>query len=108
MFNRRLAAILFTTALFGQDLQSPEPKERIKAVRALKDGGSTAISSLTPLLSDPDREVRLETVRSTRLVPITRQAVMTLAVATLIPVSPLLLTVIPAEDLARHLLKLVM
>ena len=61
MFNRRLAAILFTTALFGQDLQSPEAKERIKAVRALKDGGSTAISSLTPLLSDPDREVRLET-----------------------------------------------
>jgi hypothetical protein len=48
----------------------------------------------------------LETVRSTRIVPITRQAVLALGIATLIPVSPLLLTVIPAEELAKHLLKL--
>jgi hypothetical protein len=48
----------------------------------------------------------LETVRSTRIVPITRQAVLSLGIATLIPVSPLLLTVIPAEELAKHLLKL--
>ena len=33
---------------------------------------------------------------------------MTLVVATLVPVAPLLLTVIPAEELVRRLLKLVM
>jgi hypothetical protein len=32
--------------------------------------------------------------------------VLSLGIATLIPVSPLLLTVIPAEELAKHLLKL--
>jgi len=64
--------------------------------------GSGDIQSLADLSNS------LETVRSTRLVPITRQAVMTLVVATLLPLAPLLLTVIPAEELARRLLKLVM
>ena len=64
--------------------------------------GSGDIQSLADLSNS------LETVRSTRLVPITRQAVMTLVVATLVPIAPLLLTVIPAEELARRLLKLVM
>jgi len=64
--------------------------------------GSGDIQSLADLSNS------LETVRSTRLVPITRQAVMTLVVATLVPLVPLLLTVIPAEELARRLLKLVM
>jgi len=48
----------------------------------------------------------METLRGTRLVPITRQAVLTLAMATLLPIAPLLLTVIPAEELATRLLKL--
>jgi hypothetical protein len=64
--------------------------------------GSGDIQSLADLANS------LETVRSTRLVPITRQAVMTLVVATLVPVAPLLLTVIPAEELLQRLLKLVM
>ena len=64
--------------------------------------GSGDIQSLADLSNS------LETVRSTRLVPITRQAVMTLAVATLLPLAPLLLTMIPAEELVRRLLKLVM
>jgi len=64
--------------------------------------GSGDIQSLADLSNS------LETVRSTRLVPITRQAVMTLVVATLIPLAPLLLTVIPAEELVTRLLKLVM
>ncbi len=64
--------------------------------------GSADIQSLADLSNS------LETVRSTRLVPITRQAVMTLVGATLVPLAPLLLTVIPAEELARRLLKLVM
>ena len=45
--------------------------------------------------------------KGTRIVPITRQAVIALAVATLLPLSPLLLTVIPAEELATKLLQLV-
>jgi len=64
--------------------------------------GSADIQSLADLSNS------LETVRSTRLVPITRQAIMTLAIATLLPVAPLLLTVIPAEELVTRLLKLVM
>jgi len=49
-----------------------------------------------------------ETVRSTRVVPITRQALIALGVATLVPIAPLLLTVIPAEELAKQLLKLLL
>jgi len=64
--------------------------------------GTGDIQSLADLANS------LETVRSTRLVPITRQAVVTLAVATLLPLAPLLLTVIPAEELVTRLLKLVM
>jgi hypothetical protein len=41
-------------------------------------------------------------------VPITRQAIVMLVAATLIPIAPLLLTVIPAEELLKRLLKLVM
>jgi hypothetical protein len=48
----------------------------------------------------------METLRATRIVPITRQAVIALALATLLPIAPLLLTVIPAEELATRLLKL--
>ena len=64
--------------------------------------GSSDIQSLADLSSS------LETLRSTRLVPITRQAIALLVVATLIPIAPLLLTVIPAEELAKQLLKLLM
>ncbi len=48
----------------------------------------------------------MATARGTSLVPITRQAVIQVVVAALAPVAPLLLTVIPAKDLAGHLLKL--
>jgi hypothetical protein len=50
----------------------------------------------------------METVRETRIVPITRDSVMALVVATLLPIAPLMLTVIPARDLAKQLLKLVL
>ena len=48
-----------------------------------------------------------EVLKATRPVPVTRDAAMALVLAVLIPVSPLLLTMIPAEELARQLLKLV-
>jgi HEAT repeat protein len=50
--------------LCAQDLKSSEPKERIKAVKAFRNAGSEAIATLTPLLSDSDRDVRNETVRT--------------------------------------------
>jgi hypothetical protein len=64
--------------------------------------GSGDIQSLADLANS------LETIRATRPVPITRQAIMTLGLATLLPVAPLLLTVVPAEQLAKNLLKLLM
>jgi HEAT repeat protein len=43
---------------------SADPKERVKAARALKDGNADSIALLQPMLSDSDRDVRLEAVRS--------------------------------------------
>ena len=64
--------------------------------------GTGDIQSLADLANS------FETVRSTRVVPITKHAFIALAVATLVPVAPLLLTVVPAEELAKHLLKLLL
>jgi hypothetical protein len=63
--------------------------------------GSGDIQSLADLAN------AYEVLKATRPVPITRDAVMTLVVAILLPISPLLLTMIPAEELAKQLLKLV-
>jgi hypothetical protein len=64
--------------------------------------GSADIQSLADLANS------FETIRVTRVLPITRQSAMTLAIATLVPVAPLLLTVVPAEELAKQLLKLIL
>ena len=64
--------------------------------------GSGDIQSLADLANS------FETMRATRNVPITREAVVMVAGATLLPVAPLLLTVVPAEEIAKHLLKLVL
>jgi hypothetical protein len=63
--------------------------------------GSADIQSLADLSN------AYETIKGTRPLPITKQSVVSLVIATLIPIAPLLLTVIPAEELAKHLLKLV-
>ena len=47
-------------------------------------------------------------VRATKTIPVTREAVVKLALATLLPVAPLLLTMIPAEELATRLVKLLL
>jgi hypothetical protein len=47
-------------------------------------------------------------ISETRAVPISRQAVLTVAAAAMLPMAPLLLTVIPAEELATRLLKLLL
>jgi hypothetical protein len=48
----------------------------------------------------------MSAMKSTRIVPITRDAIVSLALAVLLPIAPLLLTVIPAEEMATRLLKL--
>ena len=49
-----------------------------------------------------------ELVRSMRLAPITRDAVLQLLVVTLLPVAPLLLTMIPLNEIMRTLVKVLM
>lgn len=64
MVFRRYVLLLIAASVFGQDLQSPTPKERAKALRSLRNAGTEAIPTVTPLLSDADPEVRLEAVRT--------------------------------------------
>jgi hypothetical protein len=63
--------------------------------------GAADIQSLADLGNSVDG------MKSTRIVPITRDAVIGLVVATLLPVAPLLLTVVPFDQIARQLLQLV-
>jgi hypothetical protein len=55
-----------------------------------------------------DMSNSLESIRSTRGVPITRDPVVAIVAATLAPIAPLLLTVIPAEELAKRVLQMVL
>jgi HEAT repeat protein len=61
-----LSLLAFAGAMVvqAQELNSPDPKDRAKAARALRTGTADTIPMLTPLLSDSDRDVRLEAVRS--------------------------------------------
>jgi hypothetical protein len=43
-------------------------------------------------------------VRAMRLAPITKDAVLVIAVATLLPLAPLLLTIMPLEEIAAKLI----
>ena len=63
--------------------------------------GSADIQSLADLGNS------FELVRSMRVVPITRDAILQLAVITLLPVAPLLLTMISLEELLKRLLQVV-
>jgi hypothetical protein len=63
--------------------------------------GSADIQSLADLSNS------FEVVRSMRMVPFTRDAVIQLAVITLIPVAPLLLTMISFEELVKRLFQIV-
>ena len=63
--------------------------------------GSADIQSLADLGNS------FELVRSMRVVPITRDALLQLAVITLLPVAPLLLTMISLEELLKRLLQVV-
>jgi hypothetical protein len=59
--------------------------------------GSADIQSLADLANS------YEVVRTMNIAPITRDAVLRLAAATLMPIVPLLLTMMPLEELLRRL-----
>jgi hypothetical protein len=63
--------------------------------------GSADIQSLADLGNS------FETVRSMRPVPITKEALVQLVVITLVPVAPLVLTMIPLDELLKRLLQVV-
>ena len=58
--------------------------------------GSADIQSLADLANS------YELVRAMRIAPVTRDAVLQLAAAALLPVAPLALTMMPLEELLRH------
>ena len=64
--------------------------------------GSADIQSLADLANS------FEVIRSMRVVPFTRDAVIQLAVITLLPCAPLLLTMISLEELLKRLLQVVL
>jgi hypothetical protein len=64
--------------------------------------GSSDIQSLADLGGSFER------MRGTRAVPITRDAIVALGIATLIPVAPLLLTVVPAEQIMKRLFSMLL
>ena len=64
--------------------------------------GSSDIQSLADLGNS------FEIVRSTRLLPFTRDAVLQLGVITLLPVAPLVLTMIPLEELMTRLFQILL
>ena len=76
----------------------------------LADGRPASTSALGTgdIQSLADMANSLAAMHATRTVPITREAVLKLAAATLLPLAPLLLTVIPAEELAKRLLELLL
>lgn len=59
-----LAVFLASLALSAQEPSAQSPKERARTVRALARQGADAIPKLTPFLSDPDLDVRVETVKA--------------------------------------------
>jgi hypothetical protein len=64
--------------------------------------GAADIQSLADLGNSMDA------MKSTRFVPITRDAILGVVIATLLPVAPLALTIVPAEEMAKRLLQLLL
>jgi len=69
-------------------------------------GGEKLVGSPDPS-SLGDMGASFDVVRAMRIVPITRETVVQLAVMTLLPVAPLLLTMISVEELLGQLVKIV-
>ena len=82
-------------------------------VREFDDKWLRGVAADEPLMGSPDLQSladlgnSYELVRSMRVVPFTREAVLQLALITLVPIAPLLLTMISAEELLKRLLQIV-
>jgi HEAT repeat protein len=60
-----LAGLILASLVLAQtEPAQDEPKQRVKAVRALGQGGSEALPRIVPYLSDPDVDVRREAVKA--------------------------------------------
>lgn len=59
-----IIAVLVCAVAAAQDINSPDRKERIKAIREFGKGGSEQIAAISPALKDPEQEVRSEAVRA--------------------------------------------
>jgi len=57
-----LAVLAFTPHAAGQD--TPDPKQRVRAVRELGKQGDEAIAQIAPYVADPDLNVRIEAVKA--------------------------------------------
>ena len=64
--------------------------------------GTSDIQSLADLNGS------LEIVREMRIVPISNKAVLTIVTLTLAPIAPLLLTMMPVEELAKTLFSILL
>jgi hypothetical protein len=64
--------------------------------------GSADIQSLADLANS------YEVIKKMQLAPITRQNITTIAVGVLLPISPLLLTIMPMEELLKRLLSILL
>jgi hypothetical protein len=64
--------------------------------------GSGDIQSLADLSNS------FEVVRTMRIAPVTKEAVLRLVAATLAPVAPLMLTLMPLEELLKKLIGIVL
>jgi hypothetical protein len=64
--------------------------------------GTSDIQSLADLNGS------LEIVREMRIVPVSNKAVLTIVTLTLAPIAPLLLTMIPVEELAKTLFSILL
>jgi hypothetical protein len=76
----------------------------------LRSGGSAGESLMgtADIRSLADLANSFEVIRRMRVVPFTRDAVVQLAVITLAPVAPLLLTMVPLEELLKRLVQVVL
>jgi HEAT repeat protein len=60
-----IAVLAVSVYLPAQDIRSTDPKQRVKAARELgKQASPSAVEQLTPLLSDPEANVRAEAVKA--------------------------------------------
>lgn len=57
-------AVLVCSFAWSQELNSTDPKQRVKAVREMGKAGAEVIPQIQPLLKDPVRDVRDEAVRA--------------------------------------------